>query len=174
VTQFHFPPIANIYGLAALLSLFLGLVVIWRRTSPESLPFAFAMFSLSIWSFASILEAGALTIEGKIVSSIWEYVGITTISPFWLIFCAELTGKRKVLSRPWNLLIWVVPAITLVLVITNNLHGLIWKRVYFPENAIDNIAVYEHGAFFYFFVIYNYSLLFIGTLWLIRKFLTYS
>ena len=173
MTQFHFPPIANIYGLSALLSLFLGLIVIWRRTSPESLPFAFAMFSLSIWSFASILEAGALTIEGKIVSSIWEYVGITTISTFWLIFCAELTGKHKVLSRPWNLLIWVVPAITLVLVITNNLHGLIWKRVYFPENAIDNIAVYEHGAFFYFFVIYNYSLLFIGTLWLIRKFLTF-
>ncbi|MBM3136675.1 MAG: PAS domain-containing protein [Chloroflexi bacterium] len=52
---------------------------------------------------------------------------------------------------------------------TNNYHGLIWREIIIPENMTNPIAVYRHGIFFYVFTLYVYSLIFLGTFWLIKK-----
>jgi len=167
---YEFPIFAYIYALAAVLSLFSAAAVIWRRASPGSLPFALTLVSLAVWSIASIFESGALSVSGKVFGSIWQYVGIISLSPFWLYFCAEYTGYRKVFFSPLKFLVWIIPLITLGLVITNDSHGLIWEQVYFPEDTINNVAVYDHGTFFYIFTAYTYFLILIGTFWLIKKF----
>jgi len=133
-----------------------------------------SLISLAIWSFASIFESGALTIAGRHVSSVGQYIGIASLSPFWLYFCAEYSGQNKVFERPYRWLIWVIPLATLILAFTNNSHGLIWREIIIPENAAIPIAVYRHGPFFYVFTLYIYSLIFIGTFWLIRKLTTFS
>lgn len=167
---FEFPVYANIYALAAVLSLISAAAVLLRRTSPGSLPFSLSLLSLAVWSFASLFEAGAQSISGKIFSSIWQYIGITTIAPLWLYFCAEYAGNQRFLSSRLKYLVWIFPIITMGFVITNSSHGLIWKNVYIPENAPDHIAVYEHGILFYIFAAYVYVLLLLGTVWLVKKF----
>lgn len=172
--MFAFPLYSGVYVVAAILTLFSAGAVLWRRASPGSLPFAFTLFSLMIWSMASLFEAGALSIEGKTLASIGQYVGITALSPFWLYFCAEYSGHRKVLERPWRYLIWIVPAVTLILAMTNNGHRLIWEDIYFPKNSANNVAVYDHGAYLYFFVGYTYAALLLGSYWLVKKLSTLS
>ncbi|MBM3136674.1 MAG: hypothetical protein FJZ98_00620 [Chloroflexi bacterium] len=95
---FRFPIYSVIYAVAAVLALFSAGAVLWRRASPGSLPFALSLISLVIWSFASIFESGALTIPGRHVSSVGQYIGIASLSPFWLYFCAEYSGKKRYLN----------------------------------------------------------------------------
>jgi len=122
--------------------------MLWRRrNNPGSSAFALTLLSLSVWSFASIFEAGALTAENKIFWSKWQYFGITTISPLWFIFSAQFTGREKILTRPVRYLIWVIPVITLALANTNELHGLIWKGVEVVDEGFY-LGIYDHNIGF--------------------------
>ncbi len=170
---FSFPLYASVYAVAAILTIFSAAAVIWRRASPGSFPFALSLLSLTIWSFASIFEAGALTPQGKLIASIGQYIGITTLTPFWLYFCAEYGGFTKVFNKPYRYLIWIIPLVTMILAVTNDYHGLIWKDIVIPVGSPDNIAVYYHGVFFYFFVGYTYAGLLLGTYWLVRHLSTF-
>lgn len=170
---FEFPLYTIVYAAAAVLALISAGTVLWRRASPGSLPFALSLISLAVWSLASIFESGALTVSGRHVSSVFQYVGIASLSPLWLYFCAEYSGRKKVFERPYLWLIWIIPLAALVLAITNNSHGLIWQEIIIPEDASGSIAVYDHGIFFYIFTLYIYSLIFLGTFWLIKKLTTF-
>ena len=170
---FEFPVYSIVYAVAAVLALISAGTVLWRRASPGSLPFALSLISLAVWSLASIFEAGALSVPGRFVSSVWQYVGIASLSPLWLYFCAEYSGQRKVFERPYRWLIWIIPVVTQILAISNNSHRLIWREIIIPEDAAGSIAVYDHGFFFYIFTLYIYSLIFLGTFWLIKKLTTF-
>ena len=114
-----------------------------------------------------------MTAEHKIFWSKWQYFGITTISPLWFLFSAQFTGREKILTRPIRYLIWVIPAITLVLANTNELHGLIWKSVEVVNEGFS-LGVYDHNIGFYIHTGYSYVLLFIGTVWLVKDLITGS
>lgn len=171
---FAFTVYSFIFAVAAVLTLISAAAVLWRRSTPGSLYFSLNLISLSIWSFASIFEAGALTVEGKFISSVWQYIGIASLSPFWVYFSAEYSGHKKVFKRPYVWLIWIIPVLAFLLAATNNFHGLIWRDILLPQGSIGNIADYVHGYFYYVFTIYIYILLFIGTFWLLNKLSSFS
>ena len=116
-----------------------------RKANPGNLQFALLMLSLFVWSSATIFEAGALSAAGKLTWSKMQYFGAVSISPLWLLFTAKYTQQKKFISNPLWTLIWIIPLITLSLALTNEYHGLLWKGIYIPETAVNNIAVYDHG-----------------------------
>ena len=87
--QFSFPSYSIAYAVAGILSLLSAAAVIERRSNPGNRQFALLMISLTIWSFSSIFEAGALTVEGKLTWSKMQYLGAVSISPLWFLFTAE-------------------------------------------------------------------------------------
>jgi len=163
---YQFPGFAIAYAVSAVLC-FLSAAMLWRRRlNPGSTPFAFTMLSLTIWSLASVFEAGAVSSEGKIFWSKWQYLGITTVSPLWLFFSAQYTRRYKNTPKYLRRLIWVIPVATLILTFTNEMHHLIWTNVSVLEDNFF-IGYYQHGIAFYIHLVFSYFCLLIGTLWLV-------
>jgi len=169
--QYQFPGFTIAYIVSATLC-FLSAGMTWkRRINPGSGLFVLLMLSLATWSFASVFEAGAMTANGKIFWSKWQYFGITTISPLWLLFAAQYTGKSEFLTKKTLCLIWIIPFATLLLVLTNELHHLIWTNVTVTLDVF-HLGYYTHGIAFYVHMVFSYVCLLIGTIWLVKDFLT--
>ena len=168
---YSFPPFSIAYAIAGVLSLLSAATVVECKANPGNRQFALLMISLSVWSFASIFEAGALSVAGKLAWSKWQYIGAVSISPLWLIFTAEYTNQKKFLSGFLKYLVWVIPFITLILAFSNESHNLLWKEIYIPEISVNHVAIYNHGAWFPVHIGFSYLVLVIGTFWLIKALL---
>ena len=168
---FSFPSFSIAYAIAGVLALLSAAIVMERKANPGNRQFALLMLSLSVWSFTSILEAGALSVAEKLTWAKWLYFSVVSISPLWLLFTAEYTNQKKFMSSPLRDLVWVIPIITLIMAFTNENHGLLWKEIYIPENAVNHIAVYVHGSWFPVHIGFSYLVLVIGTYWLMKALL---
>jgi len=168
--HYQFPGFTIAYAVSVVLC-FISAGMAWkRRANSGSIPFALLMMSLTIWSFASIFEAGAMTVNGKIFWSKCQYLGITTVSPLWIIFSAEYTGRNKILTDKTRWMIWIIPQATLVLALTNELHHLIWTDVSVVLDVF-HLGYYTHGSMFFAHTVFSYVCLLIGTIWLVKSFL---
>ena len=142
-----------------------------RRSNPGNRLFALLMFSLTIWSFSSIFEAGALAVESKLTWSKMQYLGAVSISPLWFLFTAEFTSQRRFLCSALRYLVWIIPSITLILAFTNEFHGLLWEDITIPVTSLNHVAVYDHGAWFPVHIGFSYLVLVVGTYWLLKALL---
>src|SRR2546429_8441557 len=89
----------------------------------------FTLFCLAAveWSFTYALEVVNVDLPGKIFWSKIEYLSIAFGPLLWLAFVLRYTRRDKWLNRRVWIPISVIPIITVVLVFTNELHGLIWS-----------------------------------------------
>jgi diguanylate cyclase (GGDEF)-like protein/PAS domain S-box-containing protein len=169
--NYQFPGFTIAFVFSAALCIFSAGLTWNRRLNPGSVTFVLLMLSLVTWCFTSVFEAGAMTINGKIFWSKWQYLGITTVSPLWVIFAAEYTGKRRFLTNKNRWLLWIIPLATLVMVFINEMHNLIWTNVAIMPGKL-HIGYYSHGIAFYVYMAFSYVCLLTGTIWLVKKFLT--
>nr|BAL54653.1 GAF domain-containing protein [uncultured Chloroflexota bacterium] len=123
--------------------------------------FTWIMGSMSLWSFFYALELMSLSLTWKLFWARLEYLGIVSLPLFWLFFVLEFSGHADLLNPRVRNLFWVLPAITLLMVFTNDLHHGIW-RDYRLEGPPFYLAVYEHGGYFWIHTVYSYALIFIG------------
>ena len=168
---FSFPPFSIAYAIAGILSLLSAAAVMERKSNPGHRQFALLMLSLTVWSFSSIFEAGALSIAGKLTWSKLQYLGAVTISPLWFLFAAEYTNQKKFLKSFPRFLIWLIPSITLILAFTSEYHKLLWKKISIPDISANHVAIYDHGIWFPVHIGFSYLVLIVGTFWLIRALL---
>jgi hypothetical protein len=114
----------------AIISSTLGVFALRRRAIPGANGFIVLMSSVAMWSLTYALEMGSPTLPAKLFWSQVEYLGIVTVPVAWLIFSFQYTGLRRWLSIRKLVFLAIVPALTLLLVWTNHLHGLIWSSVF--------------------------------------------
>jgi len=81
----------------------------------------------------------------------------------FLTFALSYAQQRRWLERRYVVLLWIVPALTLLMTFTNNWHHLLWNS-FTPSPAGQNILVYGRGLWFWPFVVYSYTVLALGTL----------
>ncbi|MBN1369677.1 MAG: PAS domain S-box protein [Dehalococcoidaceae bacterium] len=120
-----------------------------RREAEGGLLLFFMMVSAAVWSFFGIFEVSATSWEVKILFSKLEYIGGVTLPVVFLLFIASHVGLGKYITRRNMLLLFIIPAVTLVLAATNEYHHLIWLSFSAgPEGS--NLIMYEHGPWFWF------------------------
>lgn len=171
--EYHFSAYINVYLIAAILCVISAIGLSWRRSSPGSLPFAYLLIALAAWSMFTIFESGATEVRGKLFWSKWQYIGIVSVPTLWLYFVADFTSRVKFFKNKLRFLLWVFPLVTLALAHTNEFHNLIWTDITIPADSPLNIAIYDHGTWFYVFTLFSYASLLLGTVWMIKKFLAF-
>jgi len=131
----------------------------------------FLMLSNAIWSVSYGLELGSNGFaQMKFLINI-EYIGIVTLPVGWFLFCIELSGKTKWISKIGNkILISVVPLVTLALLWTNSMHHLHYSHIEVDNSGSFPMLKLTPGVSYYLFTFYFYILLASGTFMLIRKF----
>lgn len=156
--------IAAIGGLLIALS-------IWRRRSQQvgSTWFVRLVFSVSWLSLWYAIEAaGSADLGAFITASKFEYLGLTLIPVAWLGFTLEISGHEPPFSRRVLLLLLAIPVTTLVLVFTNELHGLIWARPAFAITDAGPVFAPRYGPAFWVYTFFAYILFLAGTVVLVR------
>lgn len=125
--------------------------------------FIYLTHSVEIWALFMGLEYGVIEPTWKIIFGKIEYLGIATIGATWLMFALNYSRREKWLT-PRNIsFLMIIPAISLVAVFTNELHGLHWTLITPSSNLPGAPLVYGHGPAFWMIFVFNYITLAIGT-----------
>ncbi len=161
------------YALAAALAGLLIVALSFRVRRNLDLPGveSFILFSLAItlWCLAASFEAISPSLSQRVLWSKAQYLGITLLPVFWLMFTVQYTRIMR-LRAPFYLL-FMVPLAMLILAWSNELHGLIWSRVSPALDGSAMAAVFEHGIWFWqVHVPYSYLLIFAGVALLARAY----
>ena len=152
----------------ALVSFFVAFLAWQRRLIKGAKELAYLMFAAGIGAFFLIFETAAPSINEKIFWSKLEFLGGIATPVLYLIFSLRYTGKDKFLSRKHVLLLFIIPAVTLALTITNETHRLIWTG-YSAISAETNLMEYYHGIGFWFgYIAYSYLMILLATINLIH------
>ena len=165
--------IPNPYAIALIaIAAVIGLVAVpaaWRR---RRLPGGIALLTLSLatleWTLGYGLELGAPTLSAKLLLTNLEYIGIATIPGAWLVFALQYTQHGKWVNARRLVALAVVPAITLVLLWTNALHGFMQQNIALDTTGPFAAISKTFGPWFWVHYAYTVFLLFIGSVLLLQ------
>jgi PAS domain S-box-containing protein len=160
--------------ISALLSGMLAFYTLIKRKSLKISSLAGLLFSVSLWSFASAFELAVNSLYFKEIFTIICYVGITTIPVWFFFFSAEYCGLS--IFKKVNLLslFWILPLISIVLLITNDAHHLFYSE---SKLSYAHGIAYHHTSFGFWWWInltYSYLLIMVSIALLIRQIMVTS
>jgi len=148
-----------------------GLVahLLWRRRRiPGGTALSLLMISVTWWTVAAALEAGSSSLSTKLIFSKLEYVGSGGAAYFLLLFAVQHARGGGRLTRRMRTLPALLPLASLGLVLSSDVHGLLWTG-FSPGPAGSQQIVYHHGPVFYLIVAALYALILPATVLLVRS-----
>ena len=116
----------SLFVVAAIFALF-ALRAWRRRGTPGATALAVLMAAGAVWAVAYALSLGT---AGPAMGMFWgeiKYVGIVVVPLTWLIFALQYTGREGWVTRRALALLAVEPVVALVLILSNEAHGLFWS-----------------------------------------------
>ncbi|BBB48779.1 histidine kinase N-terminal 7TM domain-containing diguanylate cyclase [Pelolinea submarina] len=114
-----------------------------------------AMFAIAIYNLFSLLDASSTTLDARILWSKLAYFGSIYISPLFLLFFINYPHKRLQLNWRMIAIILLIPTLTLIAVLTNELHHLIWVDI-IPISGVPNAYLFLHGPFYWIGIGFDY------------------
>jgi len=169
----QYNPYALVLTIAAAISAMLALYTWRRRPALGATSLTLLMVSIAEWSVGYALELGCTSMADMVFWAKLEYLGIVIVPVTWLSLTLQFTGQERWLTRRRLALLVVVPLATLLMVWTNDLHGLVWSSIRLGGNSSFSTLVLGHGLWFWVNFAYSYVLLIAGTFLLLRA-LAYS
>lgn len=151
----------------SLMSFFVAFLA-WQRKSVKSArELSLLMLVSGLWALINSAESGVYSQSGKIFWSQIEYFTSATVPIIYLIFVSRFTGYVKYINRKSIPLLFIIPLITIILVLTSKYHNLIWTG--FSEiSAVTNLMEYYHGIWFWTgYLGYNYIVFVVATIFII-------
>jgi hypothetical protein len=152
--QYDFQKLSNLLFFTVIVA-GITAVAIWRRRSTRGVLWLFYLeISTAVWTFGIALESAARPFLKFFWSKI-AYLGTTTVGPFFLLFAYEYSQQPRLSNQKILLTLLIIPILTNLLAFTNEFHNLIWTGL--TISPVSNLGIYEHGVFFWLFVIgYSY------------------
>ena len=128
------------------------------------------MLLVAIWALAYGFELSTKTMESMLLWIKVEYIGIAFAPGTWLWFCLKYTGLHKWTSRRFFPLVFGIPILTFLMVLSNSWHHLHYKEVeLYLEGPFPLLAI-TVGPWYYVHVGFFYISLFFGSLLLVYRF----
>jgi len=167
IFQFYF----GILLLSGFVSLNLAIFTRWiywkkKHIRPANI-FSLLLFAVALWAFGSALALIGPTAPFTYFWDQFKYLGIVFIPPAWALLAIIWTGREQWLTPTRKILLFLIPFITLGFVFTDSIHHLFWTSItYIPIEGFVTTQVI-HGPAWWFFQIYSYLMIFIGSMLLI-------
>src|SRR5574343_2006065 len=164
----------NVYSITLLLfglaAVFMSIFIL-RRSGEAVRQFTYISFGISIWSIAYAFELSSFSYENMLFWLRLEYIGVAFLPAMWIQFIIKFIGKKQWLSTSKEILLYLIPTITFLLVWTNNYHHL-----YYTDIKIDNSGPFPlldltEGPWYIIHAIFFYVLLILGLVLLLNKFI---
>jgi PAS domain S-box-containing protein len=163
VEVFQLTPFLIPLLLAALISAGVAAYAWRRRATRGAAAFVLLMACVAVWSFGYALELAGADLPTKLFWARLQYFGVVGVTFMWLVFALQYTRRERWLTLPRIVLGALIPMITLLLVLTNEAHGLIWPAVGLEATGSFLALTVSHGLWFWIHFVYSYLLLLLGT-----------
>ncbi len=161
---------AFIYLTMAVLSYVLCLIAWLRRLVIGAMEMSVLMMFIGFWSFFLFCQSVATDLSVKILWSNASYLFVTCSPVLFLVFVYKFLGKQTLRTIKQSLYLYVVPAITICLVWTNDDHQLIWTSMD-PLTEPGQLIHFHRGFWFWIGVVfYSYLMLGVAT-WSLGKYI---
>ena len=122
------------------------------------------MLALAAWSLTYALHWIAATSEAKMAWLNATAFGIVVAPVAFFTLVSSFTGRGGWMKGYNYLLLWVIPAITLLVLWSDSLQGLFYGKMSFD----DSNMLLGNGPWFYVFIFYAYGLMATGIALLLR------
>jgi PAS domain S-box-containing protein len=157
--------------LAAAVALVLAVYAWRRRRALAATSFSVTMLAVAFWSFGYALELASDDLSAKVFWTRVEYIGIVVAPVAALALALQFTGRQSWLTRRRWPLLAAVPAISLVLVWTNDAHKLFHETIFLGTTGSVTVFSATYGPWFWVHAAYSYLLLLLAIALLVDTFL---
>lgn len=157
-TPYVLPVVAS-----GIVSAWLALTAWRRRPAPGATPFSLLMLAVAQWSLGYALELASADLPSQLFWANVQWLGVVTAPAAWLVFALQYTGQARWLSRRNLAVLTIEPLVILLLVWTNNIHGLIRNNIRLDTSESFSTLISTHGPAFWVNVAYSYLVLLLGT-----------
>lgn len=154
--------------IGSLAAAFLGVYAWQRRQSNGLIAFVWLALAAAEWSAGYALELISHNLPAIVFWAKLEYLGIVTLPVAWLVFALQYSGRAKWLQRRYLLALFAIPLLTVLLVFSNEAHGLIWRQVSLTAGpGGSQLFTPTYGPWFWIQWVYAYLCLLVGTIFLL-------
>ncbi len=154
---------------AMVVSVFLLVLALRRRHDPNAISLALLAVCIFIWIFGYYLESLATSLERQLFYTAIGYVGNMIVPVAWFLFAFGFT--RDIINPVNRRTIWlfVLPAVFIALVWTNQWHSWMWSNARLVETGRFLVTVKDYNAGFWVAIAYSYLLVLAGSFLLLRN-----
>jgi len=163
--QFNAYLIPYIIGIS--ISLVLAIIILRFKSGKNYRLTSLLLISCTVWMLGCALEILNTSLIGKIIFGRIQYFGIAIVPLLFFILTMKYAGFSRILKKERIIALSIIPAASLVLFLTNNIHGLMWKNeVVHSSGLLTVLSINDYGAAFWVWISFSYILLFISTVFL--------
>lgn len=144
-----------IFSATALLSLVLAISMLNQRNRSGVRTFVAIMLAVFIWALFSALESSASELQAKETFARLQYLGFANLPPLWLVFVLRYTQQNAQFKLPSFVILWILPVVTILLALSNDLHGWLWVDAQNTMGPFGATLTFDYGAWYYLFAIYT-------------------
>lgn len=128
------------------------------------------MLAITVWTWGYGLELTCLTLACMLFWIKVEYLGIATLPAIWMVFTLQFAGHETWLTWRRAALLFVVPALTLLLNWTNEFHYWHYRSVAVNTSSPFPLLAIVRGPWYWAHIAYFYLMLLAGTMLLWQMF----
>ena len=169
--SYHFTPNLILFVFAAFISGGLALYTWQNRRTLGATSFSIMMLLLCEWEISYIFHLAGTDIHTKLFWSKVMFVGVVATPVAWLTFALEYIGRKTWLNTRHLILLSILPAITILIILTNNSHQLFWASMELSSDGGFLLMNNSNGAWFWVHAAYSYCLIVIGLVLIVRALL---
>lgn len=148
------------------------LILAWKANqlgkSDEVRYFIYLVASCAAYSIFYALELSVTDISVKVLFLKLQYVGAVFFGPCMLLFALNYSGRDTIINSKFIYSIFIVPIISLLIVLSNDLHFLFYASYRLVDNGFFEILVTEKRFFYWFHQVYTLVFLLLSQAYIIN------
>lgn len=133
-----------------------------HHSLPGSFALSLLLLSMTVWSAFYALEWLPVPLQLKLLATNFLYIGIVAVPTLFLVFALSFIPHREWLNRRLLFLLAFEPALTLLLVWTNHIHGFVFAPVVITTAYHFSWVKLIPGAWYKVNLVYSYIVIFSG------------
>jgi PAS domain S-box-containing protein len=135
-----------------------------RRPASGATSFSLLMLAVAEWSLAYALELVSADLPAALFWDNITWLGAAFAPTLWLTFVLQYTGRARWLTPRTIAILMVEPLVTLLLVWTNQFHGLVESNIRLDTSGSFAALEVTYGVWYWINIAYSYLLLFVGAI----------
>ena len=124
-----------------------------RHSVPGTLPFAIALLLGALWMAGISLEVAAVDASAKVLWIEFQAIWLLPVATAVTCFLIEYAWPGHWLTRRNLVLLFIPCLLSIGLILTNNLHHLVWQGFTFDREVVP-----LNGPGYWIFLVYGYGL----------------